>query len=313
MAGKVGLPGRSNCGTCHWYGGGGNNVKHGDMDSALADPSRDHDVHMGGCDFTCQECHYTENHKIAGRSTTSSVSEGSVACTDCHSPRPHQPDAGLQMQLNDHGAAIACETCHIPEYAKESMTTMLWDWSKSGGKDKVLEKTDKMKKLISKNKGLLIKEKNLKPSYDWYNGIHKRYLKGDQVNMKGVTYLNHPRGSINDPKAKITPYKLMTGIVPADAEKGYLVVPKLFGSDGYFKHFNWEKAARDGMAEACLDFSGKVSFVETIMHWRLTHGVAPKEKALSCLSCHGRDSVMDFEKLGYKGDPAVIGGRKCTP
>ncbi|MEA2059336.1 MAG: hypothetical protein U9P10_02185 [Thermodesulfobacteriota bacterium] len=157
------------------------------------------------------------------------------------------------------------------------------------------------------------RKKILSPPMIWYNGIHKRYLKGDQVNMKGVTYLNHPRGSINDPKAKITPYKLMTGIVPADVEKGYLVVPKLFGSDGYFKHFNWEKAARDGMAEACLDFSGKVSFVETIMHWRLTHGVAPKEKALSCLSCHGRDSVMDFEKLGYKGDPAVIGGRKCTP
>jgi hypothetical protein len=45
------------------------------------------------------------------------------------------------------------------------------------------------------------------------------------------------------------------------------------------------------------------------MHWRLNHQVAPKEQSLSCLDCHGSQGIMDFKALGYKGDPATIGGR----
>ncbi|MGM0453264.1 MAG: tetrathionate reductase family octaheme c-type cytochrome [Thermodesulfobacteriota bacterium] len=312
VARNVGMPDRSNCGACHWYGGGGNNVKHGDMGKALADPDRSHDVHMGGLDFTCQKCHTTENHKIAGRSTTSSVSEGKVACTDCHDSKPHNPDSGLAEQLNDHGEAIACQTCHIPEYAKANKTTTRWDWSKSGKSDKVLEKTDRMLKMRSRKKGLLVKQKQLTPSYEWYNGKHRRYLKGDAADMDGITEINPPVGGIDDPSAKIWPYKLMEGVVPADAEYGYLIVPQLFGDDGYFQHFDWQKAAEKGMAAADLEFSGEVTFVETVMHWRLNHEVAPAQDALSCLDCHGTDGVMDFKALGYEGDPAVTGGRKAA-
>jgi hypothetical protein len=58
---SVGKPKRENCGVCHFYGGGGEGVKHGDLDSALIKPSRDHDVHMGGvADMTYQACHVTQ-------------------------------------------------------------------------------------------------------------------------------------------------------------------------------------------------------------------------------------------------------------
>ena len=46
VAQHVGRPQRTNCGTCHFFGGGGNNVKHGDLEMALFDTTRDVDVHM---------------------------------------------------------------------------------------------------------------------------------------------------------------------------------------------------------------------------------------------------------------------------
>ena len=47
VARSVGLPGRKNCGACHFQGGGGDAVKHGDMDDTLLFPSARIDVHMG--------------------------------------------------------------------------------------------------------------------------------------------------------------------------------------------------------------------------------------------------------------------------
>ena len=35
---NIGLPARQNCGSCHFYGGGGDGVKHGDLDTSLVKP-----------------------------------------------------------------------------------------------------------------------------------------------------------------------------------------------------------------------------------------------------------------------------------
>lgn len=310
VARNVGAPGRDNCGACHWYGGGGNAVKHGDLDNSLSRPDRSTDVHMGGLDFTCQDCHETTRHRISGSSTTSSVSEGVVACTDCHDKRPHDAAAPLMAQLNDHCDAIACQTCHIPRFAVNHATVTLWDWSASGREDKTVVDTEGRVEQISRKKGRIVKEKHLAPIHAWYNGFHRRYLKGDPVNLAGVTRLNPPEGTLSDPTARITPYKLMRGVEPADGGFGYLIVPKLFGDDGYFKTMDWRDASAKGMKAAGLSFSGKVVFARTEMHWRLNHGVVPAENALSCLDCHRPDGVMDFKALGYAGDPARTGGRQ---
>ena len=51
IAERVGKPSRKTCGDCIFQGGGGDAVKHGDMNGILYYPSRDCDVHMGGMDF----------------------------------------------------------------------------------------------------------------------------------------------------------------------------------------------------------------------------------------------------------------------
>ncbi|MDX9787674.1 MAG: tetrathionate reductase family octaheme c-type cytochrome [Desulfobacterales bacterium] len=311
IAQTVGKPSRATCGACHFCGGGCDGVKHGDLDSTMISPDRSHDVHMGGKDFSCQECHKTTEHKIAGASTTCAVSEGRVRCEDCHPARPHDNDNPVLKTLNDHGDAIACQTCHIPVVSKAKPTMIFWDWSKAG--DTTRSNTEEIQAdgtIVSYNKikGEMITRKNIKPDYAWYNGMHRRYLLGDPVNRSGSTCLNPPLGNINDPKAKITPYKRHHGVQPADAEYGYLVVPKLF--KGYWDHFDWNKATEDGMKAAGLKYSGKLAFVKTDMYWRLNHEIAPKENALSCTDCHRKDGVIDFKALGYAGDPAVTGGRK---
>ena len=47
VAQKVGKTRRENCGVCHFYGGGGDGVKHGDLDSSMTNPDKKLDVHMG--------------------------------------------------------------------------------------------------------------------------------------------------------------------------------------------------------------------------------------------------------------------------
>ena len=65
---SVGMPTADNCGQCHFYGGGGDNVKHGDLSSALFEPSVDVDVHMSkdGAGMQCTDCHVSESHHWAG-------------------------------------------------------------------------------------------------------------------------------------------------------------------------------------------------------------------------------------------------------
>ena len=46
IAQHIGKPKRTNCGVCHFFGGGGNNVKHGDLEQALFEPSKELDIHM---------------------------------------------------------------------------------------------------------------------------------------------------------------------------------------------------------------------------------------------------------------------------
>ena len=43
------------------------------------------------------------------------------------------------------------------------------------------------------------------------------------------------------------------------------------------------------------------------MHMSIQHEVAPKSEALGCMDCH--NGGIDFEALGYSGDPMSVGGR----
>jgi octaheme c-type cytochrome (tetrathionate reductase family) len=301
VARSVGTPSRVNCGACHFFGGGGDAVKHGDLDSSMAFPERDVDVHMAaeGLNFQCQSCHETTGHKIIGQAMV--VSPGGkdhIGCEKCHGAAPHK-----ESRINRHADSIACQTCHIPFFAKELPTKMSWDWS-TAGKEIIPEPTDKLgKHTYDKKKGDFTWGKMVVPAYAWYNGEAGAYLAGDKMDPSSVTKLTWPKGDIKDKNAKIYPFKVHTGKQIYDSKQNIFITPKVFGPGGYWKEFDWNKAARLGMEASGLPYSGEYGFAPTIMYWRINHMVAPKEQALGCLDCHGDKGRMNWQELGYKGDP----------
>jgi octaheme c-type cytochrome (tetrathionate reductase family) len=322
IAESVGKPSRKTCGDCHFQGGGGDAVKHGDMNGILYYPSRNCDVHMGGMDFQCHECHKTRNHKISGRSLSVPVAEGSRSCEDCHSAQPHnrvEKEGGgrdlLVHHLNRHTEHLHCQTCHSPVFAKCRPTKTWWDWSKAGDKKRKVNKDKYGMPDYSWKKGEFRWKESVKPEYLWYNGKVKRHLWGDPIAPEGrVTRITEPAGDIHDPTARIYPFKPMRGRQMADAVNNTLIIPHLFGPGGFWKELDWQKAFADGMAAAGLPYSGEFKWVETVMYWGLTHETMPAENALGCAQCHtsltGEKTCnrchqdnrhVDFKKLAARG------------
>jgi octaheme c-type cytochrome (tetrathionate reductase family) len=293
------IPTRQACGSCHFYGGGANNVKHGDLGKELINPSRELDVHMGGLDFTCAECHETIGHQIPGDLMSVSTERGDLSCEGCHTNQPHPKSS----RLNYHFKSVACQTCHIPEFARENPTKLYWDWSTAGQDIEV--KTDKFgMPMYNKKKGNAIWDKNVIPTYAWYNGKSQHMIIGDTIDLDSINKITSPVGDKSDLKAKIYPFFIHGGKQIADKINKYLLPTHLF--DGYWKHFNWGKAVKNGSKEYDLDYSGKYTFVETEMWWKINHMVAPKENSIKCTACHSktRTTRMNWEALGYPdGDP----------
>ena len=292
VAENVGHSSRATCGVCHFSGGGGDAIKHADLSEQLLKPSRNYDVHMGGYNFTCTECHKTRNHQIPGRSSSVPVVEGIVSCQDCHSDSPHYKNDLLNHHLNDHCKSIACNTCHSPLYAKGKPTKIWWDWSKAGDKKRTPIKDKYNQPDYHWKKGEFKWNASVKPEYAWFGGYMDRVFIGDEVDIHAnVINLTSPVGSINDLNSKITPFKIMKGVQAVDAENKYFLIPHLFPRDendktAYWKNLDWQKAFNDGMATANLKYSGKYKWVETWMYWRVEHEVMPAPMSLSCVQCH---------------------------
>jgi octaheme c-type cytochrome (tetrathionate reductase family) len=295
---SVGRPGRKNCGSCHFYGGGGDGVKHGDLDTSLAKPNKALDVHMGvdGQNFDCVRCHTTKLHNIAGRVYTlpaardrKSLVEDDLAskitCESCHTGTPHQAGS----KANDHTDKVACQSCHIPEFARVNPTKMSWDWSQAG-------KTKDGKKYKTKDefgkydymsiKGQMKWAKNLKPEYGWYNGIIKSVTAKDQIDPGKPVKVSWPLGDRQDANARIYPFKVHRGKQPYDKVNNTLLVPLLSGKDGYWTSLDWERALTKGHESANIPYSGQFDFVDTTYVFPITHMVAPKDNVVACIECH---------------------------
>lgn len=301
VARGVGYPKRDNCGMCHFSGGGGMGVKHGDLDDSLIYAMDSVDVHMGKHDLLCIDCHKTENHLIPGTAfSVSTETTKKVDCLDCHESDVHENE-----RINSHTKSIACQTCHIPKYAKRSPTKMTWDWSKAGDPNR---KNDPHEYL--KIKGEFTYDSNVRPEYYWFNRTVNRYILGDKIDPTKVNDMNYPLGDINDKEAKIWPFKVHRAIQPYDKQHLYFVPVVTAGEGGYWKEFNWDKAIRKGTELFGMEYSGQYGFAKSQMFWPLSHMVSPTKESLGCVDCHGDNSIMDWKALGYERDPAIIGGRK---
>jgi octaheme c-type cytochrome (tetrathionate reductase family) len=312
IAQNVGLPGRENCGNCHFYGGGGDNVKHGDLSSVLIAPSPHVDVHMSpeGANMACTDCHTAHGHKWPGSRYLGTVKDDRApipgfrrsnvaSCDSCHSATPHNAASLMGQKLNDHTDRVACQTCHIPEFAKGGVATKVWwDWSTAGrlkdGKPYAEHDADGHDSYLS-TKGNFRWEKDVVPTYRFWNGVVEYTLLGEKIDPESVVGINNIHGSADDPQSRIYPFKRMLGRQAYDALNDYLLLNNVYGPKGdtaLWTNFNWDKSLAAGMAGSGVDFSGKYDFVDTEMWWPTTHMVAPAAEALKCQSCHVKDGRL---------------------
>lgn len=300
VAGSVGIPTRQNCGGCHFDGGGGNGVKHGDLDESLYFPPESVDVHMGRHNFLCVDCHETQDHQIGGRAIGVSVDDvNGIACTDCHDTRLHE-----DARITEHLDTVACQTCHIPATALLDPTKVEWDWSKAGQ-----EGREEDPHVYLRIKGEFVYTNNYIPQYAWYNGNVSRYLLGDVIDPTKTTYINQPQGSIDDLVSLLVPFKVHHALQPYDSVYNILLPPHTTGEDGYWTTFDWDSALQIGADTAGLPYSGEYGFAPTNMYLTQNHMVQPAENALTCTDCHGENGRMEWQALGYPGDPMEWGGR----
>lgn len=332
VAQNVGRTSRESCGACHFKGGGGEAVKHGDMDASLSAPPRSVDVHMSpeGLNYSCSTCHEFKAHEQAGsRYLMKAKPEAGVslpgqessrpACESCHGLAPHA--GGLGDKLNSHVDKLACQTCHIPAYARGGRATKTyWDWSTAGRLDAqgkpLLEKQGDLV-VYDGMKGTFEWGENLEPEYFWFDGSLRYTLLGETIDPGAHTELNRLSGGFDDPKARIWPFKVMRGRQPYDKGNDILVVGHLFGKDdaAYWKTFDWGQAVKAGMDEAkrvgqtTADYSGEYGFADTLMYWPITHMVAPADQALGCADCHAKDgrlaSLTGFYLPGRDANPWI--------
>ena len=314
IAQHVGKTSRVTCGACHFNGGGGDGVKHGDLDSSLESPEKALDVHMDadGNNFSCATCHETDGHQVPGSRYAPTAQDKGPAhlrgkadtrnpttCQACHGQTPHKaPNAA---RLNDHTAKVACQTCHIPTFARGGIPTkMSWDWSTAGkrgpdGKPLVV-KNEEGEVIYNGIKGDFVMAQKVIPEYVWFNGTVQYTLPGDKIEDNGKPIgSNRFEGSATDGKSMIWPVKLFTGKQPYDPVNKTLIAPHLAGADStaYWTNLNWEKAAAAGMEAIHQPFSGKVSFIATESMWPITHMVAPAKDALKCEACHASGGRLD--------------------
>jgi hypothetical protein len=188
-----------------------------------------------------------------------------------------------------------------------------WDWSTAGElkdgegefegrKVWIVQKDENGNKVYMSNKGSFEWGKQLTPEYVWYNGNSRYITLDDTFDPNDVVAINTPQGDINDPNALIFPMHLFYGMQPYDAGTNRLAVPNLFPTNpetAYWKNWDWAKALEGGQASVGREFSGEYDFVVTALRWPLTHQVSPAEDALTCVSCHSPNGVLDLAELGY--------------
>ena len=292
MAQKVGMPTRENCLSCHANAGGGPNLKRGDLEPTLLNAPKNFDVHMSpkGMNMQCTDCHWGKDHKLGGGGADNpavDITDRQLSCEGCHTTAPHRSPL-----LNKHVRTVACETCHIPSFAKQSPTDMFRDWSKS----MYLKKYDKH------IPGITFK-KNVKPVYAWWNG--KTWFqdanKPIKIGKNNKFVISKPLGNIKDVHAKIYPFKYHEAKYPYDPAT-MKMIPVNIGM--LFMTGQWKKAIISGAkafyGKAIENFKFAVS-----QRWMgIYHEVVPKAKALRCQDCHtaGKGRI-DWKAMGYPGDP----------
>jgi hypothetical protein len=291
-------PGRYNCLQCHAKAGGGDAVKRGDLTLAqISTMDREFDVHMAttGADLRCQQCHTFTNHRVAGKGSDLRPTDSAQVpeCADCHADMT-RPDGHEGEYVDRHIARVACQTCHIPIYAKNAAD------SPSS------EATETHRTWLTTHSTsppfhpALYTDNNLIPEYRFWNRTSRNYLLNEVAEIDPETGrypTSRPLGDVDDPDARLYAFKYKTAEQPFAHGQGKLIA---LDTSVFFATGDPIAATEQGLVNMGLDAGEPYSWVETDTFQMLNHQVSPSGDALVCSSCHGANPRMDLQgDLGY--------------
>jgi len=349
---------RQTCLNCHAGAAGGDGTKRGDLSKENADPSVAIDMHMSsaGADLTCADCHNETlpdgtTHRVRGRGVDLRPNDVAERFTcensGCHTDRPHGDFSNTNPDSRDrHAQKVACQTCHIPSYAKAAVgTEVVRDWqdphpsaAACNGRGGWLPREDKG----GLDNGSLI------PSYAWFDGTSEVYYLGEPLDSvptipldAGVAasfvgsfnagdpayVIGMPNGDVaGDTGTKLYPMKEHWGKLARNDGDNTLVGHSTFE---FFRTGSFCRAVAVGLgldevndpaSSVCRDsegFPGDLAMppgttsVAVHTYQTINHGVETIGSALDCNDCHASTARMNLQvDLGYalKGPESQV----CT-
>ena len=301
-------PVRANCLQCHARAGGGDALKRGDMALATANTTDiAYDRHMAttGANLACQACHTFSNHKVAGRGSDlrplDSTTSISCASSSCHSTKTGTSGHSTSA-VNKHTNRVACQTCHIPVYAKNASDTAATEATETHRNWRVSE----WNTTLGRYEPTLTKANNLKPDYKFFNGTSWGYTMGDVAAFDSATQaypVSRPMGSVADSAAttKLYPFKYKTADQPKTSNLSGGDKLIMLSTKDYFAAGNYDTAVQAGLVNMGLPSGTPYTTVKTDEYQLLNHQVAPPASALQCTGCHlsGMAAQMNLQSLGY--------------
>ena len=291
-------PTRASCLQCHAKAGGGDAVKRGDLALATAHTTdMQYDVHMAttGANLNCQSCHVPENHRFPGKGSDIRPTDlvgVDLDCTTggCHSSAPHE-----SSEVNRHTGKVACQTCHIPIYAKNASDSIATEATELDRSWQAGSEHDH-----APFHPVLLKANNQVPVYRYWNRASDNYLLFDVAFEDWETGTYHtsvPDGAVDDPNSKLYPFKYKTSDYPLRTESSQLIA---LDTSVFFATADAEAAAVAGLENMGFDWRDEYQWVTTDTYQLLNHQVSPSDDALNCSTCHMNTARMDLQgDLGF--------------
>ncbi len=297
----VHLPERANCLQCHAKAGGGDAVKRGDLAMASANTTDTrYDVHMSisAGNLNCQESHIVQNHKFAGKGSDIRPTDLDlqILCFACHTDKD-ESGGHSSSTINRHVARVACQTCHIPFYAKDANDS---DASEATEIHRTWLSTSS---LVAPFHPESTKANNLIPEYRFWNRYSENYLLGDVAkydSLNNAYATSIPEGFADDesPDSKLYPFKYKTAEQPILDTTGQLIA---LDTKVYFETADPDLATTTGLVNMGHAGNESYSWIITDTYQLLNHQISPASEALTCSECHGDKARMDLKgEHGYE-------------
>jgi hypothetical protein len=305
-------PTRKNCLGCHAKAGGGDAVKRGDI--ALASGTTSdvlYDTHMAmgsGGNLQCQGCHTFTGHRVAGRGTDlrpeDTTAEVTCSTSSCHATKTSLSTSHSTYDTSHHVGRVACQTCHLPKYAKNANDTTATEATETNR----TWATSEWNATLNRYEPLPTKANDLIPKYAFWNGTswgNNAFNAAVLDPATGAYKISRPNGAINDPVGtKLYPFKYKTANQPL--ANGKLVT---LSTATYFATGNYDQAVKDGLVYMGLASTTPYTTVTTDELQLLNHQIPPASgNVLACADCHGSTARMNLPAMGYalKGSISTV-------